>query len=234
MERYASGGSCPSCSVERTMARRNKNPLEYKRYQKSWLAENPSYGLLYARRNSKRIWATTVAYFQKNPEKYRAKVAKARQAAAIRRKKNPEKYRALNRIWAKKNPEKVFAYANSWRKRNPEKARMQHSSWQKKNPEEYRVRRASWRKRNPPNKARAKARAKDAAKRARKIQATPPWLTKEHKAEIAAIYRRCPPGHQVDHIVPLRGKTVCGLHVPWNLQILTKYENLKKGNKLLV
>lgn len=70
-----------------------------------------------------------------------------------------------------------------------------------------------------------------AVRRARKMRATPPWadLTK-----IREIYKNCPPGYEVDHIVPLAAKNACGLHVEFNLQYLTTKENQEKKNKFVV
>lgn len=84
-----------------------------------------------------------------------------------------------------------------------------------------------------------KVRFTNAKRRAEKLNATPKWLTKDQLKEIANIYKRAKElekttglKYHVDHIVPLKGKNVCGLHTPWNLQILTAEENIKKGNRL--
>jgi hypothetical protein len=59
-------------------------------------------------------------------------------------------------------------------------------------------------------------------------KATPKWV---NKIEIQNIYGNCPKGYHVDHIVPLKGKFVCGLHVENNLQYLPAIENIAKGNR---
>lgn len=75
-------------------------------------------------------------------------------------------------------------------------------------------------------------------RRKRFKNATPPWITKKQKIEIRQLYQIAITMTQttgekyvVDHIVPLHGGTVCGLHVPWNLRVITQEENLTKSNK---
>jgi hypothetical protein len=75
--------------------------------------------------------------------------------------------------------------------------------------------------------------------RASKRQAVPAWLTEEDHRNIGAVYamaqRLCMclgVIHHVDHIVPLQGKSVCGLHVPWNLAAIPGSLNVRKNNKL--
>jgi hypothetical protein len=77
-------------------------------------------------------------------------------------------------------------------------------------------------------------------RRRRHREATPKWLTRAQKGEMREIYRIAitmtkTTGEQyvVDHIVPLRSDVVCGLHVPWNLRVVTAAENTAKSNKLL-
>lgn len=70
-------------------------------------------------------------------------------------------------------------------------------------------------------------------------RAAPPWLTSDHLFKMETIYRKAATLQkllsipmQVDHIIPLQGKDVCGLHVPWNLRAIPAEINQWKKNKL--
>jgi 5-methylcytosine-specific restriction endonuclease McrA len=151
------------------------------------------------------------AYRKANPEKESARKKAYREA-------NLEKEAARYRAHREANLEKLLAYEKAYREANREKLTAKAKAWAKDNPEK---------------------RAANAAKRrAAKLQRTPPWLTQQHHDQIASMYAERTRlnyetgiDHHVDHIVPLQGKNVCGLHVPWNLQVLTATENIRKSNK---
>lgn len=68
--------------------------------------------------------------------------------------------------------------------------------------------------------------------------ATPPWLSATQKKEIEALYEdarilteKTGEKYEVDHIIPLRSEKVSGLHVPWNMRVISKKSNNQKGNR---
>lgn len=106
--------------------------------------------------------------------------------------------------------------------------------WAEENRERLRERDKARRESSPDAKAALQAR-----RRARKLSATPQWLTDADHAQIQSVYAladalQAATGipHEVDHIVPLQGKLVCGLHVPWNLQAIPMRDNRSKGNRI--
>ena len=121
-----------------------------------------------------------------------------------------------------------------------EKKKEYQKAYQSNNPDTHKVstRRASkkWKEQN-----RAKATAYQVKRKASKLKATPMWLSSFDLLKITCLYqvarmRSQESGQEwhVDHIVPLKGKTVCGLHVPWNLRVITAVENMAKNNRLEV
>ena len=106
-------------------------------------------------------------------------------------------------------------------------------AWQNKNREHVNLYNDSWRKSNPHQHA-----ARQAERRATKNKATPIWLSEDQRRATKDIYKLAKKletlfgvKYHVDHIVPLKGENICGLHVPWNLQILEASLNLRKSNK---
>ena len=118
----------------------------------------------------------------------------------------------------KNNDNSRKEYMRQYAEQNRTKLREIASRWQKEN--------------------KGKVNANTAKRHTAKMNRQPKWLTKEDKEtikslyQLAAIYKKeCGIDCHVDHIVPLQGHQVNGLHVPWNLQVLPAVENIRKSNK---
>jgi hypothetical protein len=152
--------------------------------------------------------------------------------------------------WAKENREKINARNADWAKRNPEKAKARKKKWRLANLERARAADRALRERNIESCKKSMAKWQAANKhivvyhmskrRAAKLNASPKWLSPSDLDAIKEFYKMAKIKtaetgikHNVDHIVPLQGKTVSGLHVPWNLQVIPAKENFSKNNKLL-
>lgn len=94
-------------------------------------------------------------------------------------------------------------------------------------PERMRRYEKQWRERNV-----GRTNGYAAWERARQLGAAPSWLTSEQREEMIQFYIACPKGWHVDHVLPLDGPDVCGLHVPWNLQYLPARANRLKSRRL--
>lgn len=86
---------------------------------------------------------------------------------------------------------------------------------------------------------RARKNSNAASYRAKQRKATPPWITKGHTEQITELFKERERQsmllgieHHVDHIVPINSPYVCGLHVPWNLEVITEEQNLLKNNRI--
>lgn len=205
---------------------------------------------------STRCYVCTRAYWNawaaKNKDKHKSTVARYRARTA-------DRSRERNRAWNRANPEKARASSSAWRKNNPDRARESQRRRRAKDPDRARELARNWyalnsekalewgrewrrsnrniylrvlkeyRENNKESRA-----AYDRVKALRKRP--PPWVS---RASLIEVYREarsatCRTGvlHVVDHIYPLRGRFVSGLHCPLNLRVVTADVNRRKSNKL--
>lgn len=158
---------------------------------------------------------------------------------------NKEKMSEYNRAYLIRNRARINANLSRYKAENPEKVKLWALKYRQS--EEGKLKRsAHWESYSTTRRGEINARNRvryrrlvetdrgklnhlAALRRAERERATPPWA---NKGEIAKIYKMAAEiGEEVDHIIPLRGKIVCGLHVETNLRIVPKSVNRKKYNK---
>lgn len=139
--------------------------------------------------------------------------------------------------WARKGRESRYRNIDKARERerlytekHKERALKRSRKWYEDNPERHKEKRDKWRYDNY-----ALVLAADAKRRAQQLNATPCWFEEQ---QVSAVYNKCIEVNnkwgtdlQVDHIIPLQGKNVCGLHCLANLQLLDSETNRRKNTK---
>ena len=212
-----SNGNCKDCLREKNALLQSdpefaqrKRDRENARYQANADKHNER-SRDYRNKNRNRLNKMSSERYAKNREE---RIAKAQEY----RRENPEKVREANKRYYHKNKETRRAKNKDWIKRNAESHKDRQQSYQRKhyaeNKEYYYVK-----------SAKAKSRLR---------KSTPGWADLNKIAEIyrqAAAMSTDEVKYSVDHIIPLKGKMICGLHVENNLQIMTLEENKRKGNR---
>lgn len=104
--------------------------------------------------------------------------------------------------------------------------------WYENYKESHKFRVKTWTKKNSDKNT-----AKSVKYKVSKLNRTPKWLSLKQLVLIQKLYikaakltKQTGVAHEVDHIIPLQGKNVSGLHVPWNLRVITAVKNRKKKN----
>lgn len=140
---------------------------------------------------------------------------------------NRERFLELMKKKRLENPEIIKARKREYYLRNRERIDRERKERESKNPEYMKKYFRDYYQRNK-ERFRAKRNAAHLALEKRIRIQTPPWVDRKKLKE---IWANRPDGHEVDHIIPITHKLVCGLNVPCNLRYLPKRENRVKKNK---
>lgn len=173
--------------------------------------------------------------YSENKEKYSELSKSYYQKNATRLKEYQAQYKIENRELVLER-KRVYGYkvrkTKEWKDKHSEKRRIQAKDWRARNLERVRQYNKKYKKENT-DLCVAIANRRTAGKRSSAIR-----LSSEENTRFLDLYKKAksmnkekPRSYNVDHIIPLKHPNICGLHVPWNAQILTQEENFSKRNK---
>lgn len=184
-----------------------------------------------------RYKARVKAWYLKNRDerlkkaKFYADEHKVDRAARAREyyRKNKERIRAYFKLWFSENKARMYARAKQYRLSHKDQQKALMTAWLKENLDYVKRKNAEWRQEN-----KGKVNLYSMRRKAAKIKAIPCWRNDffiEEAYDLAQLRTKAT-GFEwhVDHIIPLQGKTVCGLHVENNLQVIPASQNQSKSN----
>ena len=214
---------CCTCNQCKEVSLFHRNKTQSDGFHKSCKKCRKEESLRYYKKNEEAVLERQKERYENNKPLYLSLMAEYRKANKESlsqkqkeyRQNNKELFHQKDKAYYEKNKDKFQEY----REKNKEKRSLSFKQYSKNN--------------------RGRLAAIKAKRNAAKLKATPPWLSKEYLEQIRTEYelaawcsKMMGIKYHVDHIIPLQGKQVCGLHVPWNLRVIPATENIRKGNKL--
>lgn len=189
--------------------------------------KNRAKSAAYRLRHPERVKATQKSWRERNHESV---MEKNRERGRRNYQRDRDKILTAAKSYYEAHADERREYARAYAQKNRQKATDDSRTWAAANREKSNRIKRAWNRENV-----AAVAALNAKRRAKKYSATPGWADFD---AIEQIYTACRDRtlatgvpHHVDHIYPLQGETATGLHVQWNLQILTASQNCAKGNR---
>lgn len=213
-DRYVCDNKCVECARLQLRERYRRNPEKEKIRSKVYRDANIDYIRVRNKESVKRLRKEKPEIFQAYEKRKREKI----KADSLKLEKERKRQRDKQSRAYKNDPEKMKDRTRQYRTATPERILQSRESckrYKKENPDVIR-------------ELNLKHNSKD---RAARLLRLPKWISAEESEKINSLYREArSKGMQVDHIIPLQGKLVSGLHVFSNLQLLTRSENASKKN----